>query len=97
MAPLQSLAGVGQTTAANQANQGMTMASNVGDAYQNAANARASGYVGQANAIGGGISQGVNYLQNQQLMNRLLGPSVPAGGGVGSNSNFNSFNSYAGV
>jgi hypothetical protein len=80
LAPLQSLAGVGQTTAANQANQGMTMASNVGDAYQNAANARASGYVGQANAIGGGISQGVNYLQNQQLMNRLLGPPTSGGG-----------------
>jgi hypothetical protein len=99
LAPLQSLAGVGQTTATNLGNQGMTMASNVGDAYQNAANARASGYVGQANAIGGGISQGVNYLQNQQLMNRLLGSGgggVPAAG-VGSASGFNSFNSYAGV
>lgn len=93
LAPLQSLAGVGQTTAANQANQGMMMASNVGDAYQNAANARASGYVGQANAIGGGISQGVNYLQNQQLMNRLLGPSVPAGGGGGGFTNAGGFSS----
>jgi len=95
LAPLQSLAGVGQTTATNQANQGMTMASNVGDAYQNAANARASGYVGQANAIGGAIGQGVNYLQNQQLMNRLLGGGggMPAGGGGGGFTNAGGFSS----
>ena len=93
LAPLQSLAGVGQTTATNLGNQGMTMASNVGDAYQNAANARASGYVGQANAIGGGISQGVNYLQNQQLMNQLLEPRVPAGGGGPGFTNAGGFSS----
>jgi len=85
LAPLQSLAGVGQTTATNLGNQGMTMASNVGDAYQNAANARASGYVGQANAFSGAIGQTTNYLQNQQLMNRLLGPGggAPTAGGPG--------------
>jgi len=94
LAPLQSLAGVGQTTATNLGNQGMAMASNVGEAYQNAANARASGYVGQANAIGGGISQGVNYLQNQQLMNRLLGGGgMPAGGGGGGFTNAGGFSS----
>ena len=69
--PLQSLAGVGQTTAQTLGQAGQTMASNVGDIQQSAAAARASGYVGQANALTGALNTGLNYYQNQQLMNRL--------------------------
>lgn len=79
LGPLQSLAGVGQTTAqqlgaagqnyASQAgNIAMGSAGAIGEAYQNAANARASGYVGQANALSsalGGI--GSSYMQGQML------------------------------
>jgi hypothetical protein len=70
--PLQALAGVGQTSAntlSNAAGQyGQSMA-------QNAAtmgNIRASGYIGQANALTGALGQGVNYYQNQQMMNRFF-------------------------
>jgi hypothetical protein len=34
-------------------------------------NAQASGYMGGANAIAGGVGQGINFYQNQQLLNRL--------------------------
>lgn len=69
--PLQSLAGVGQTTAQQVGQSGQTMASNVGEALTSGAAARASGYVGQANALTGALNTGLNYYQNQQLMNML--------------------------
>jgi hypothetical protein len=45
-------------------------------------NAQASGYMGMANAIGGGVGQGINFYQNQQLLNRLptYGTSTLGGG-----------------
>lgn len=85
--PLQSLGGVGQTatnTLTNAAgNLGAGMAGaygNLGSALSanaiNAGNARASGYMGTANALSGAVGQGLNYYQNQQLMN-LYRPQVP--------------------
>jgi hypothetical protein len=47
------------------------MASNVGDAMGSAAAARASGYVGQANALTGGLGTYLNYSQNQNMLNAL--------------------------
>lgn len=78
--PLQSLAGVGQTTAQQIGQSGMQMASNVGDIQQSGAAARASGYVGQANALTGALNTGLNYYQGQRMMNRLA-PAGGAGGG----------------
>lgn len=75
--PLQSLAGVGQTTAQQMGQAGTTMATNVGNALESGANARASGYIGQANALTSALGTGLNYYQNQQWMNRM------GGGGVG--------------
>jgi hypothetical protein len=69
--PLQSLTGMGQTTANTIGGAGQTMAGNVGEAYMGGANARASGYVGGANAITGGLGQYLSYQQNQQ-QNALL-------------------------
>jgi hypothetical protein len=70
--PLQSLTGMGQTTAANIAGQ----AGQFGQAQAaNAAamgNIRASGYINTANALTGAIGQGVNYYQNQQMMDRFF-------------------------
>ena len=82
LAPLQSLAGVGQSASqqAQQASQNyVTGASNAlgnfGAAQAGniigAGNARASGYVGGANAISGAVGQGLNFYQNQNLMNQL--------------------------
>jgi hypothetical protein len=81
---LASLAGVGQaaTNQVGQAGQNAygTIASagqNTSNAIQNnltgAGNARASGYVAGANALTGAIGQGVNWYQNNQLLNKLGG------------------------
>lgn len=75
--PLQSLAGVGQTTAQQIGQSGQQMASNVGEMMTSGAAARASGYVGQANALTGALSTGLNYYQGQQMLNALR-PSAPA-------------------
>ena len=80
--PLQSLTGMGQTTAAGLGAAGQNMASNVGNygmqgaaatagGMTDAAAARASGYVGGANALTGGLSQYLSYNQNQQQQNML--------------------------
>jgi hypothetical protein len=90
LAPLQSLAGVGQSAAqqAQQASQNYaagTTASlgNYGNAAASnmigAGNARASGYVGGANAIGSGLGQGLNFYQNQNYLDRRF---PTAGGGI---------------
>jgi len=81
---LASLAGVGQaaTNQVGQAGQNAygTIANagqNTSNAAQNnltgAGNARASGYVAGANALTGAIGQGVNWYQNNQLLNQLGG------------------------
>jgi len=80
--PLQSLAGVGQTTSQQLGQAGTQMAGNVGNLMTGGAAARASGYVGGANALTGALNTGLNYYQGQQLMNRLAPPRV-GGGGVG--------------
>jgi hypothetical protein len=70
--PLQSLTGMGQTTAQNLAGQ----AGQFGQAQAaNAAalgNIRASGYMNTANALTNALGQGVNYYQNQQMMDRFF-------------------------
>lgn len=72
---LASLAGVGQTATAQTAAAGQAATANIGQAVQNAGTARASGYVGQANAINGTIGQLVNQFQLSQLMGRNSGGS----------------------
>ena len=78
--PLQSLAGMGQTVAAQVGNTGMNYANQVGELYQGGANARASGYVGGANALNQGISGVSNMYFQNQLLNRLPKPGSTAGG-----------------
>ena len=78
--PLQSLTGMGQSTGQQISQSGQQMASNVGDAMGSAAAARASGYVGQANALTGGLNTYLNYSQGQNYLGALRG-----GGGGGSN------------
>lgn len=76
--PLQSLAGVGQATAQQIGQAGMQMASNVGDTMMSGAAARASGYMGQANALSSALGAGLNYSQNQQMINRMPVQSAAA-------------------
>lgn len=77
LGPLQSLAGVGQTTAQQLGAQGMQMAGNVGDLMTSGAAARASGYVGGANALSSALGQGLNYYQGQQMLNRMAPQQYP--------------------
>ena len=80
--PLQSLAGVGQTSVAQLGQAGQAMATGVGEAGGQAAQARASGYMGGANALSQGLNQYLNYSQGQErnaLLSRAIGGS---GGGM---------------
>ena len=77
--PLQSLTGMGQTTASTLGTTGSNMAGNVGEAYMGGANARASGYVGGANAITSGLGTYLNYRQGNNMVNALRSPATGAG------------------
>jgi hypothetical protein len=69
--PLQSLAGLGQTSTQALGAAGQTYAGNVGNLMGQAAQARASGYVGGANALTGALGSYLNYSQGQSLVNAL--------------------------
>lgn len=77
--PLQSLAGVGQTSANTLTSAAGQLGQGIAGGLQAAGAARASGYVGQANALTSALGTGLNYYQGQQYMNRLF----PSGVGNG--------------
>jgi hypothetical protein len=94
--PFQALAGTAQSGANVLGQQAGQMGSNISNALGaygssvqgniiGSGNAQASGYMGGANAIAGGVGQGINFYQNQQLLNRLpnygatTGPTLLAG------------------
>ena len=62
MNSLASLAGIGQTATGQNNQIGMQTAGNVGQAYQNAGNARASGIQGGANAWSNALGQGAGLF-----------------------------------
>jgi hypothetical protein len=68
---LAAMAGIGQTATGAMGNAAGTFGANAGQNYMGAANARASGYVGGANALTGGLNQYLNYTQSQNLLNTL--------------------------
>lgn len=76
---LASLANVGQTASTNVGNAAGAFGVNAGNLMTSGGAARASGYVGGANALTGGLNQYLNYTQSQNLLNRLApqptGPS----------------------
>jgi hypothetical protein len=83
--PLQSLAGVGQTSTNQLAAAGQNYANSVGEAMGASAQARASGYMGSANSLSGALGQYMNYNQQQQqneMFNRLLGERSGGGGRI---------------
>ena len=86
--PLQSLAGVGQTSTNQLGAAGQNYANAAGQAIGAGAQATASGYMGMANAASGGLGQYLNYQQNQannsllqQVLNRNAGYGNAMGGG----------------
>jgi hypothetical protein len=68
---LAAMAGIGQTATGAMSNAAGNFGVNAGQNYMGAANARASGYVGGANALTGGLGQYMNYTQGQNLINSL--------------------------
>jgi hypothetical protein len=82
---LAGLAGVGQTATNAMGNAAGAYGTNASNLMTGGAAARASGYVGGANALTGGLNQYMNYTQgqqNNQLMQQFLGQ-----GGGNSNAN----------
>jgi len=77
--PLQSLAGMGQTTANTLTNVAGQYGQNMAENAAAMGNIRASGYMNTANALTNALGQGVNYYQNQQMMNRFF-PQQGGGG-----------------
>jgi hypothetical protein len=71
LAPLQSLAGVGQTTAANLGAAGAANAGAMGNYLTGGAAANAAGQVGQANAYSNAVGTYLNYNQGNNLVNAL--------------------------
>lgn len=74
--PLMSLAGMGQAAASNQAGYAGQYGQGAAQAYGDIGNAQASGTMGQANAIAGGLGQYLNYQQGQNYLNALKRPST---------------------
>jgi len=81
--PLQSLAGVGQTTANQLGQFGAANAANVGNLMTGGAAAQAAGRVGAANAATGGLSTYLNYTSSNNLLKRNRGGGgFPSGTGM---------------
>jgi hypothetical protein len=78
--PLQSLAGMAQTSTNQLGAAGQNYANAAGNALGAAGQATASGYMGMANAAAGGLGQYLNYGQQQQ-QNSLLQQVLNRGGG----------------
>lgn len=79
--PLQSLAGLGQTSTNALTGSAGQMGQNLAAGYGNIGQARASGYLGGSNALTSALGTGLNYSQNQQYINRLPIPGGGVGGG----------------
>jgi hypothetical protein len=80
--PLQSLAGIGQTTANNLANVGSNYASNVGNIDTNATNTRANagltsaqGYASAYGAVGNALNNAFNPNPVMAYLQSLKGPA----------------------
>jgi len=81
LAPLQSLAGVGQSTAAQLGTAGAANAGAVGNYLTGGAAAQAAGMVGGANAVTSGLGTYLNYNQSNNLINALRNNQGGGGGG----------------
>jgi hypothetical protein len=69
--PYQALSGTAQTSANTLTNAAGNLGTQLGSNIIGAGNAQAAGQIGSANAIAGGLGQGINFYQNQQFMNRF--------------------------
>lgn len=82
---LSSIAGIGQTATRDVANMGTQNAQYIGNNQIQAGNARASGYVGSANAINNGMQTLGNWYMQQQYINGMK-PQSSSGVSSGSST-----------
>jgi hypothetical protein len=80
--PYQALSGTAQTSANVLGQQAGALGQSLGSNIIGSGNAQAAGQIGAANAIVGGLGQGLNFYQQSQLLNRLptYGTSTLGGG-----------------
>jgi hypothetical protein len=81
----QYLANLGQSSANNQANSIGNFGNSAANNMIGAGNAQAAGMVGGANAISSGVGTGLNYMQNQNMLNALNNRSAYANAGQAMN------------
>jgi hypothetical protein len=90
-----ALAGIGQTAQQQLAQQGANTAAQIGQNQLAAGNAQAAGYIGGANALSGAIGQGMNFYNQNRLLDQLQrGGGYGSGGYGGGGYNFD-YNGYA--
>lgn len=70
---LLAQAGLGQSATNTGVQAGQNYGNNAANNLLSAGNARASGYVGTANAITGGVNSFLNNYNQQNILNQLLG------------------------
>jgi len=80
---LAAVSGIGQTATQQIGAQGMQNAQNVGNATMAGGQARASGYMGQANALAQGIGGALNYNNQQNMLNAYQNRTNTMGGSYG--------------
>jgi hypothetical protein len=73
--PLQSLMGSSQSAANTLTSAAGEYGRNVGENLIGMGNARASGYIGQGNALNSALGQGFNMYQQNQMMNNMRTPA----------------------
>ncbi len=76
MQPLQSLAGLGQTSASTTANVGQNAAQGMAQTTMAGGNAVAGGAINQANALTGGINAGSNLLMQNAVLDAIKNGSL---------------------
>lgn len=98
LTPYQSLAGVGQTTASQNAVQGNQTAQTIGQNTIAAGNANAAGQINQANSITGAMNSGINNYMMWKYLNPSVVPGVvPIAGNVGAGGAAATYGSLNGV
>lgn len=77
--PLQSLAGMGQSTAGTLASNALGYGQQMGENAAQMGNIRASQYMGQANALSNALSGMGNMYMQGQILNRFAPPPTTPG------------------
>ena len=86
MNPLQAFLGQGQTATNQMGAAAQNYGRGAAEAYGNMGQARASSYVGQANAINqglGGLSNAANQYMNYNMMQNMFNPTGVSRGTIG--------------